>query len=62
LIKIHNYSILKDVTLFYDLSIIFLMASIAASLVFAYADTFLNASLIELAVTTRDFLFINGAI
>ena len=58
----HNYSILKVVILLYDFSIIFLMASTAASLVFAYVETILNASLIELAVTTRDFLFINGAI
>jgi len=38
------------------------MASIAVSLVFPYVETILNASLIELAVTTRDFLFIYGAI
>ncbi len=50
----------KDVILLNDLSIIFLMASHAASLFFAFVDITLNASLMELAVTTRDFLFING--
>ncbi len=56
----HSCSMLKDVILLNDLSIIFLMASHAASLFFAFFDITLNASLMELAVTTRDFLFING--
>lgn len=60
LIRMHNYSILKDDILLRDYSIIFLIASHATSLVFSFAEIVLYASLIDFAVTTRDFLFIYG--